>query len=65
MKIGALVATKSRWGMDSRNVGIVIEKTSTGDDTWLVLWSLKNSYKIQEHIGEGLVDLSIERRENV
>lgn len=51
------MVTRNRWGMDSRLVGIVVEKTSTGEDTWLVLWATKNAYKLQEHWGTNLVDV--------
>lgn len=59
MRRGALVITKNRWGMDSRFVGLVIEQVGwQEDDTWKVLWSVKGSYKIQEHLGSNLIDLS-------
>lgn len=58
MRIGSLVVTKSRWGMDSRLIGLVVEQTSTGNDTWIVLWSTKHAYKLQEHSGTGLLEVA-------
>lgn len=55
MNVGDLVITKQRWGLDSQRLGIIVERTSTGDDTWLILWSTKMSYKLKEHIGEALI----------
>lgn len=57
MKPGTLVMTKNRWGMDSRLIGVVIERTETGEDTWRVLWATKSSYKLQEHLGSNLLDI--------
>ena len=58
MRVGSLVVTKTRWSLDARYLGLVVEKTLTGDDTWLVLWSLKDAYKLQEHLGSGLSEIA-------
>lgn len=50
---------KNRWGMDSRYVGVVIDQVGWHeDDTWKVLWSIKDSYKIQDHLGSNLIEVS-------
>lgn len=58
MKSGDLVITKQRWGMDSQHLGIILHKTDTKHDTWLVLWTTKKSCKLQEHIEEALTVLN-------
>lgn len=51
--------TKNRWGMDSRYIGIIVEPIGWAeDDKWLVLWSISKSYKLQEHLGSNLIELS-------
>lgn len=58
MHIGALVSKKSRWGIDSQLIGIVVDKSNHVDDGWTVLWTLSDKrYKLQEHIGSALIDL--------
>lgn len=59
MKPGTLVAKKSRWEIDSKNLyfGIVLEPSKKTPGAWLVLWTVKNSYRLQEHLSEALIDL--------
>lgn len=57
MKLGSLVAKRVRWNLDSRNLGIIIAKSVSKEDSWLVLWNIAGSYKLQEHITDALIDL--------
>lgn len=58
MHVGALVSKKSRWGVDSQLIGIVVCKSDTIKDGWIVLWTLSdNKYKLQDHIASALIDL--------
>jgi len=57
MHIGALVAKKSRWGVDSQLIGLIVSRSEEG--RWLVLWTLGDKkYKLQDHIASALIDLS-------
>lgn len=58
MNIGALVVKRSRWGINSQIIGIIVDKSYKKNDCWLVLWTLAKSYKLQEHMGSALLDLS-------
>jgi len=56
MRVGALVAKKSRWGVDSRLVGLIVSKSKEG--SWIVLWTLGDKkYKIQAHMESALINL--------
>lgn len=57
MRIGTLVETRERWGMNSRLLGVIVNR-SENNDTCTVLWSMKNSIKTQEHLESALVNIS-------
>jgi hypothetical protein len=60
MKPGTLVAKKSRWEIDSKNLylGVVLEPSKKTPEAWLVLWTIKGSYRLQEHLADALIDLN-------
>lgn len=59
MHLGALVVKKSRWDISSNLVGVVVAKSTSIDNGWVVLWTQNEaSYKLQEHIAEALLDLN-------
>lgn len=59
MHIGALVAKKSRWDISANLIGVVVAKSPSIENGWLVLWTQNESnYKLQEHIAEALLDLN-------
>ena len=60
MKVGTLVIKRSRWGINSQIIGVVVDKSYKKNDSWLVLWTLEKGYKLQEHISSALLDLSDE-----
>jgi len=57
---GSLVVKKNPWGIDSANVGVILEEggASGSDRVWRVLWSSKIRYKIQEHLENALIEVS-------
>lgn len=58
MHVGALVSKKSRWGIDSQLIGLIVCKSDMIKDGWVVLWTLAdNKYKLQDHIASALIDL--------
>jgi hypothetical protein len=65
MAPGSLVVTKNRWGIDSLRIGIVIERSETREDCWVVLWSTKDSHRLQEHREDTLLELDEETPEDV
>lgn len=66
MHIGALVSKKSRWGVDSQLIGIIVCKSSMIEGAWLVLWTLSdNKYKLQDHITSALIDLHTVSAESI
>lgn len=58
MHPGSLVRLKYPWTLGSNCLGILICKSENNENAWLVLWSIKSSYKIQEHLANSLLELS-------
>lgn len=60
MNRGSLVIKKNPWGIDSSNIGVVLEEgePSGEERVWRVLWSSKKHYKIQEHLEKALIEVS-------
>jgi hypothetical protein len=54
MVLGTLVMTKKRWTLRGRQVGVVVE---TDGDVCRVMWSVKGSYVLNEHLRDALLDL--------
>jgi hypothetical protein len=54
---GSLVVKKSRWDIESSNLGIVIEESNLAEDAWLVLWCEKGSYFLKVHLGSALLSI--------
>ena len=59
MKRGSLVVTKSRWGIVSRQLGLVVTPGNI-KGVWVVLWTGKFSCKLQEHLEGALLELNID-----
>ncbi len=58
LDIGSLVVKKSRWGIDSKHIGIIVRKSTTSQDCCIVLWvNVNMNYKLQEHKFFALIDL--------
>lgn len=57
MKLGALVAKKQRWNLNSYVIGIVVAQATMREDKWLVLWNIDGCYKLQEHLTDALINL--------
>lgn len=57
MNVGMLVMKRSRWELDSKNIGLILESSKSMPDAWLVLWATKNSYKLQEHLSAALMEI--------
>lgn len=55
MKVGSLVTMKNAWSMYSGNFGIVVSSPEDRRDPLVVLWSVKNSFKLQEHLEDSLI----------
>lgn len=60
MHPGVLVTTKNRWSLNSKNIGLVIKKNVSEEDTWLVMWTTKGSYEFREHIADALIVIESE-----
>lgn len=57
MNVGMLVMKRSRWELDSKNIGLILESSKSIPDAWLVLWTTKKSYKLQEHLSAALMEI--------
>lgn len=57
MKIGALVAKKLRWSLNSNLLGVVVGISMTNNKLLIVLWNKNGVYKIQEHLSDALIDV--------
>ena len=57
MNAGMIVMKRSRWELDSKNLGLILEPSKSIPDAWLVLWTTKNSYKLQEHLSAALMEI--------
>jgi len=57
MKPGALVIKQSRWHPDSKSIGIVLHASENQPGCWVVLWTIKDSYRIQSHLEHALIEL--------
>ena len=57
MRLGALVAKKIRWNLNSHILGIVVSQSNSEEDCWIVLWNNEGAYKLQEHLSNALIDL--------
>lgn len=57
MRPGSLVIKSSRWNSDSRHIGVVLHASSSQPDSWLVLWTTKESYKVKIHLSHALIEL--------
>lgn len=58
MAPGSLVTIKNSWVLGAGDLGVVIKKSNVAVDAWVVLWSSKSSYKIQDHLENSLLELS-------
>lgn len=56
MKPGSLVIKTSRWNPDSKNIGVILHPAEQ-PHTWVVLWTQKESFKLQIHLESALIEL--------
>jgi len=61
VRLGSLVIKRNPWTSGSRRLGIVVEP---GDGTgyWVVLWSNRHGYSLEEHLEDALLAIEDDMR---
>jgi hypothetical protein len=55
MRPGALVMRRNSWSIHNTGMlGIVVDRSSEHEGAWLVLWTGRGSYSLQEHMEDAL-----------
>ena len=63
--IGKLVVLTARWNLSSDRVGIIIDKSLSQENVFLVMWTDKNGVKLRYHLIEALLPVNDKTLEKI
>jgi hypothetical protein len=56
--LGQLVVLRTRWNINSGDIGIVVSKEDFPDDRLVVMWTTSDGIKLKVHIQDALLPVT-------